>query len=219
MLWPRAHPVVEAGGDVVQAFAVTRVDPWAEILLALAQDHLAWQQQLPTADHLLPGVHAFGVVDVVAAPSGVHRPDCATRMAETPGAQAELVGGVRPGASTAVLAAMLPHHQRKALRLAFLGPSSGEVQQLARLPRHRQGHQQFVHLVGLRPQIADPGPGAQQPLRGQLDEKLQFEFSTFVPARHPNAARSARVHPAGDRLTVHLQLDHLEAGRPVTPPA
>ena len=81
------------------------------------------QQQLPAADHLLPGGHPLRVVRVVAAPADVHRPDLTGGEAEPGRADVQQGGRVQAGAAVPALAQVGAGGQRLAAAAPVPCPS------------------------------------------------------------------------------------------------
>ena len=153
-----AQVPVEPAGDLVQAGAVRAVDPRAAVALAGGQPHLARQQQLAAADHLLAGEDPLGVVRVVAAPRGVHRPHVAGSRSRTRrcrrAARRRCPGRSGPCGSPAGGCRSAAGSLRHPLQVV----PPGEVEQFGRRGRHREGQHQVVHCVRLGGQVAHGRP-------------------------------------------------------------
>ena len=187
---PGPQVPVEAAGDLVQAVPYAPYSQGLGIAVAGGQPDLAGQQQLAAAEHLLAGEDPLGVVGVVAAPRGVHRPDLAGREAEP--------GGARRAARTRCPAPVRPlRFSRRWVPVVKAAPlrhplpvvPAGEVEQLDGLGRHREGQHQIVEGVRLRGQVAHQRPGPQQPGREQLQGQRQLQAPGVVGGR--NSSRPA----------------------------
>jgi hypothetical protein len=169
---------VEAFGHVVHAVGRVRpVQPWRRIALTGGQPHLAGQEQFPAAEHGSgAGRESLGVNPVVPAPPDVHTPHLAAAKAEPGIARDQHERGIVPPVPTTTVPQPRTDMKRLALWRAFPCMPAGQVQDLVRLRRHRQGDREGVQPVPVaRAGVGQPCPGPDQPGGEHLHSQLQTE--------------------------------------------
>ncbi len=197
---PAPEHVVESSADPVQTRAGGReVHPRGLVGLARRQPDLTRVQQFAAAEDRRPVGQPLRVLDVVAAPGGMHAPDLAVPEAEVLGT-GEQQPGVEAGPATPALPRPHALPQRSALRGALPGPAAREVQQFRGLGGHRQHARQPVQGVGVRGRV---GQGVAQPhhaLLRHLQLGVQREPRAGVQGPHADGAAPAVLGAHGDRF-------------------
>ena len=160
---------------------------------------------------------------VVAAPPGVQRPDLSVGEGEAGHSEVQHGRGVGAGPPVSTLPQVHPYLERRALRHPFLAPAAGQVENLPRDGRDRQGEHQVLQPVRVRRHVRQLGPHPHQPTSSQLDLEPQAEPGHLVdgvdlhrclPGLHQ--VRSGFLR-AVDRYAGHPDGGRLELRRPVPP--
>ena len=217
MLRTASQVTVEPSRDRVQADAVAAVDPRRGVALAVGQDNLAGQQQLTAAQHLDAIEEPFGVVGVIAAPSGVHRPDLTLGEPEPRHTQMQQGGGLGARAAFASLAQVGTDRQFGALRHPLFAPPAGEVEKLTGLAWHREGEYQILDLIAVHTGVRHRGIATQHSADQQFQGDLQLETGVRVGRVHlqqPPGTDCSRL--GADRYAVQQYAIADEARRPVS---
>ncbi len=217
---PRARPLesVEPAGDGVEAVAVRAVEPRTGVALAGRQPDLAGQQELPAAEQARAGRDPFRVVDVVAAPRGVHGVHLAAGEPESGGAGVQHVGGVGPGAAAAVLPQVQARAEGRALRYPLLVVPPAEVEQLVRRRGDGQGDGELVDRVRLGALVGHGRAGPHQAGRQQLDLQPQPQLDVGFDGVVDDGGRT-RLGEPGDGGAVEQHRLHAERRGPALPRA
>jgi hypothetical protein len=169
---------MEAGRQRVEAAAIRRVQPWADVLLAGLECDLTGKEKLTAAEDGHPRGEPLGVGAMVAAPGNVQAPDLAGPEAEPTRARRHDEGRVGAGPAAPVVAHQGAGAERPPLRHALAAVPAGQVQQLGRLGGNRKGEHQAVELVpGRRMLIANRCPQPEQSGGRELDLDGQRERS------------------------------------------
>jgi hypothetical protein len=133
---------------------------------------------------------ALGVVDVVAAPGGVGRPDTTVAEAEPGRARVQHIGAVGAGPALAVLPHLGAGTERLALRHPLQIVPPGEVQELGRLRRDRERHHDLVQRIRLGGQVGHRRPGPEQAAGQQLQHEPQLEAARVVDGQDLHSPRA-----------------------------
>ncbi len=169
-----ANVIVEACRLPVEPSGVVEVDPRGRVTLPFFEAPFGGQQEFAAADELATDEVAFCLVDVVATPGNVRRPDLVVLVAEVVGRREDRRGIVAAAPMT-VLAAVIADAEFGGLGDTFDDPTSSEVHQLAHMRGHREGQRQFLDAELGRIGVRERRPSSCEARRQHLDGQQHRE--------------------------------------------
>ena len=148
MLGALAPFAVETVRQLAESIAPRADDPGCLRRLAGCEDELSGREEFAAGEERFAGGDPLCEDAVVSAPrdvDAVHSP----RLEPEPGsARRQQQGRVGTGSPSAALAQVGAERERPALRAALAEVAARRVEQLGRVPRHREGEEHRLHGVG-----------------------------------------------------------------------